>query len=78
VEATDGSGNYSYVVAMFSNLGYRYTDLQFADQKSYPLYGEPSIAYTQEIPRLGHNIDQLMHQLLAKPQATADSDLSTT
>ena len=78
VEATDGSGNYSYVVAMFSNLGYRYTDLQFADQKSYPLYGEPSIAYTQEIPRLGHNIDQLMHQLLAKPPATADSDLSTT
>ena len=78
VEATDGSGNYSYVVAMFSNLGYRYTDLQFADQKSYPLYGEPSIAYTQEIPRLGHNIDQLMHQLLAKPPATADNDLATT
>ena len=64
VRPLDDDMGWHYVVAFNSNLGYRYTDREHADAKSYPLYGDPSIAYTQEIPRLGRHLDQLLEPLL--------------
>ena len=56
----------TYIISFISNLGYRYTDPSFADRDSYPLYDNPGpIAYTQEIPRLGNKVDQLMDDFLS-------------
>ena len=57
----------SYIISFISNLGFRYTDPAFADRKSYPMYDDPKpIAYVQEIPRLGNNVDQLMDDLFGR------------
>ena len=67
VTALDGQPGRHYAVAFFSNLGYRYTDPAFAEQTSYPAFNDPMpVAYTQEIPRLGRELDTLVQQLFAR------------
>ena len=66
VESLKGSSRPGrhYAVAFLSNLGYRYTDPAFADQTSYPALNDPMpVGYTQEIPRLGRELDNLMQEL---------------
>lgn len=66
VESLTGSGKpwRHYAVAFLSNLGYRYTDPVFADQTSYPALNDPMpVGYTQQIPRLGRELDNLVQQL---------------
>lgn len=67
VESLEGQPRRHYAVAFLSNLGYRYTDPAFADQTSYPALNDPMpVGYTQEIPRLGRQVDQLVQQLFAQ------------
>ena len=64
VDRNDGKDANRYIISFFSNLGYRYVDEVFSNRKSYPFYDDPGpIAHTQEIPRLGNNVDQLMSDL---------------
>jgi hypothetical protein len=58
VESLPGEPYRHYIIAFFSNLGYRYADPVFAERTSYP-YTDPvgGIAYTQRIPALGKQID---------------------
>ena len=61
VEPMQGSNGARYIISLISNLGYRYIDEPFADRKSYPFTDNPGpIAHTQEIPRLGNRVNQLM------------------
>ena len=56
-----GSIGARYIISFISNLGYRYIDKPFADRQSYPFEDNPGpIAHTQEIPRLGQRVNQLM------------------
>ena len=50
-----------YLIAFFSNLGYRYVDEVFADRTRGP-YADPvsPISYTQRIPALGKAIDDAL------------------
>jgi len=55
-----------YLVAFFSNLGYRYTDDVFAARTNYPTFDDISpVSYTQRIPALGKTIDEAMVKLSA-------------
>jgi len=58
VESLPGKPLRRYIVAFFSNLGYRYTDSVFASRTSLPC-NDPvgPICYTQRIPALGKQID---------------------
>lgn len=70
VESLGDQPRRHYAVAFLSNLGYRYTDPPFANQTSYPALNDPMpVGYTQEIPRLGRQMDQLMQQLFAQTWA---------
>lgn len=61
VEPSLGSIGARYIISFISNLGYRYIDEPFADRQSYPFEDNPGpIAHTQEIPRLGQRVNQLM------------------
>ena len=61
VEPSLGSNGARYIISFISNLGYRYIDEPFADRQSYPFEDNPGpIAHTQEIPRLGQRVNQLM------------------
>ena len=61
VEPTIDSSGARYIISFISNLGYRYIDKPFADRQSYPFEDNPGpIAHTQEIPRLGNHVNQLM------------------
>lgn len=56
-----------YIIALFSNLGYRYTDEAFAGRKRGPYSEDVSpISYTQRIPALGKAIDDAVTKLSAK------------
>jgi len=53
-----------YIIAFFSNLGYRYTDEIFADRTRGPYaYAVSPICYTQRIPALGKAIDDAVKEL---------------
>ncbi len=47
-----------YIIAFFSNLGYRYTDLAQPEDPPYASGQQRSIWYAQEIPQLAARIDQ--------------------
>ncbi len=58
-----------YVIAIFSNLGNRYTDEVFADRTRGPYADAVSpVVYTQRIPALGQAIDEAVKELSAKPK----------
>jgi hypothetical protein len=61
VTALPGRPFRRYIIAFFSNLGYRYVDEVFADRTQGP-YADPihPIAYTQRIPALGRAIDEAL------------------
>ena len=53
-----------YIVAFFSNLGYRYADDVFASRTNYPAFDDVSpVSYTQRIPALGKAIDDAIKKL---------------
>ena len=55
-----------YIVAFFSNLGYRYADEVFSARTNYPAFDDVSpISYTQKIPALGKTIDDALIKLSA-------------
>ena len=58
-----------YIIAFFSNVGYRYTDEVFADRTRGPYADAVSpISYTQRIPAMGKAIDDAVKELAAKPK----------
>ena len=58
-----------YLIAFFSNAGYRYTDEIFAGRTRGPYADVVSpISYTQRIPALGKAIDDAVKELSAKPK----------
>jgi hypothetical protein len=55
-----------YIVAFFGNLGYRYTDENFAARTNFPAFDNVSpISYTQRIPALGKAVDEALKKLSA-------------
>ena len=63
VQSLPGRPYRHYIVAFISNLGYRYSDPQFAAATTLPCSGVPGICYTQKIAQLGHSIDTLLETL---------------
>lgn len=61
VTALPGQDGRRYVVAVFTNLGYRYTDV---DRPDDPGTGpsETGVCYSQKFAELGHAIDDLMRR----------------
>ena len=56
-----------YIIALFSNLGYRYTDEVFAGRERGPYSDDVSpISYTQRIPAIGKAIDDAVKKLSSK------------
>src|SRR5262249_14396118 len=55
-----------YIIAFVANLGNRYADEIFANEKTFPAFREKNaIAYTQRIPALGKAIDDAVTKLSA-------------
>ena len=56
-----------YIIAILTNLGYRYTDEVFAGRTRGP-YADPvsPIGYTQRIPGLGRAVDDAVKELSAQ------------
>ncbi len=60
-----------YIIAFFSNLGYRYTDQIHPEEAKYASGQERAIWYTQRIPTLARLIDQGIKALLENESRSA-------
>jgi beta-lactamase class A len=59
VRSLPGVPSRRYVVALLSNLGYRYGDQRFATSPALPCFGV-GVCYTEKIAQLGKRIDDLL------------------
>jgi beta-lactamase class A len=59
VRSLPGAPPRRYVVALLSNLGYRYADERFATSPALPCFGV-GVCYTEKIGQLGRRIDDLL------------------
>jgi Beta-lactamase enzyme family len=59
VRSLPGAPPRRYVVALLSNLGYRYGDERFATSPALPCFGL-GVCYTEKIAQLGKRIDDLL------------------
>jgi hypothetical protein len=59
VRSLPGKPARRYVIALLSNLGYRYSDPQFATSRELPCFGL-GFCYTEKIAQLGRRIDDLL------------------
>jgi hypothetical protein len=59
VESLAGVRQRQYVIAVFGNLGYRFTDAPLATQFGNPCF-DADICYTQRLPRLARTIDDAL------------------
>jgi hypothetical protein len=59
VRSLPGAPPRRYVVALLSNLGYRYADERFATSPALPCFGV-GVCYTEKIAQLGKLIDDLL------------------
>lgn len=62
VNSLPGKQYRHYIIAYFSNLGYRYADEVFANATSLPYYAVQPIPYTQRAATLGKAIDDGLKQ----------------
>jgi hypothetical protein len=69
VKSLPGQPFRHYIIAIFTNLGYRYVDEVFADRTRSP-YADPvsPVSYTQRIPALGRAIDDAVKKLSARQE----------
>ncbi len=56
VKPLDGADGSQYIVAVFSNLGYRYSDASQADSDGFPCFNS-GVCYTEKFAQLGKHID---------------------
>jgi hypothetical protein len=59
VRSLPGKPRRRYVVALLSNLGYRYSDARFATSTALPCFGL-GVCYTEKIAQLGKRLDDLL------------------
>jgi beta-lactamase class A len=78
VRSLPGRPSRRYVVALLSNLGYRYGDAQVATSTALPCFGL-GVCYTQRLAQLGRRIDDLLRggrppadEAAGRRNATAD------
>jgi len=59
VRSLPGKPGRRYVIALLSNLGYRYSDAPFASARELPCFGL-AFCYTEKIAQLGKRVDDLL------------------
>jgi hypothetical protein len=62
VTALPGGDGRRYVVAVFTNLGYRFTDPSRADDEVAPCLDGAGVCYSQKFAELGRRVDDLMRR----------------
>ena len=62
VTALPGQDGRRYIVALFTNVGYRYSDASQAATAGYPCFTGLGICYSEKFAQLGRSIDDLMRR----------------
>jgi hypothetical protein len=62
VTALPGQDGRRYIVAVFTNVGYRYSDASQASTDGYPCFTGLGICYSEKFAQLGRAIDDLMRR----------------
>jgi hypothetical protein len=71
VRSLPGAPRRRYVVALLSNLGYRFADERFATSPALPCFGV-GVCYTEKIAQLGRRIDDLLRGRRLVAQAAGE------
>jgi hypothetical protein len=59
VKPLDGEDGEQYIVTVFSNLGYRYSDASQADSDGFPCF-DSGVCYTEKFAMIGKAIDAVV------------------
>ncbi|HEY5136878.1 MAG TPA: hypothetical protein VIJ41_13890 [Candidatus Nanopelagicales bacterium] len=62
VTALAGQDGRRYIVAVFSNVGYRYSDPSQASTDGFPCFTGLGICYSENFAQLGKAIDDIMRR----------------
>ena len=62
VTALAGQDGRRYIVAVFSNVGYRYSDPSQASTDGFPCFTGLGICYSEKFAQLGKAIDDIMRR----------------